>query len=240
MSRKYRCIILNQCSIHPNYNDIIKAARSTWFRNVPDNVIVLNYYGSSTGTDGKISVKPNGDMIINIPDLRKEYEDGVFDSRAEKFILALEYVNNNFDFDYVYRISCTSYINIDKMLRFLDNIRDNKIYCGCNNLYDYKISFNSGFHVMMSKDIVDSAVKNKEVFLKNKYLPEDVAFGKLIVHDLRLLDSENLDTQPMYVSHVNYRGVHANEVKKQQYPVFNYRLAPHLVDAWYKLHEKGE
>jgi hypothetical protein len=105
------------------------------------------------------------------------------DARGEKFIMALEYCLNNFEFDFIQRISCTSYVDIPKMVNYLNTIPKTKVYNGAKNMYNNEYYFISGHNVLMSKDTVETLVKHKNKYLALPY-PEDLATGRLLIHDL--------------------------------------------------------
>lgn len=123
------------------------------------------------------------------------------DSRGEKLILALEFCLNNFDFDFIHRICTTTYIDVYKMLSFLNKIQKTKIYNGARNLYNYEYYFVAGHCSLMSRDVVELLIKHKEEYLSLPY-PEDLAIGKIIIHDLKYTDfeSQNLGNNHFYTA----------------------------------------
>ena len=192
-----KIIILNQCTLDPLYNDVDKVMRETWQQVIHPNIKIINYYGSDTLRDKQCVYSPNDNkLIINVGDFKDNYTDKngneyEFDSRGEKFILALEYCLNNLEFDFIYRMSCTSYIDIFKMYDYIKTTpTKEKVYNGTFNMYDYKHYFVSGFNVIMSKDIVEQLINNKNQFLNLQY-PEDVATGMIIFDHLKYLEDFN-------------------------------------------------
>jgi hypothetical protein len=192
-----KIIILNQCTLDPLYNDVDKAMRETWQQVIHPNIRIINYYGSDTLRDKQCVYSPDSNkLIINVGDFKDNYIDEnrneyEFDSRGEKFILALEYCLNNLKFDFIYRMSCTSYIDIFKMYDYINTTpAKEKVYNGTFNMYNYKHYFVSGFNVIMSKDIVEQLINNKNQFLNLQY-PEDVATGMIIFDHLKYLEDFN-------------------------------------------------
>ena len=68
--------------------------------------------------------------------------------------MALEYCLKNFEFDYIQRISNTSYVDVEKMQLYLNKFSRSKVYNGARNMYNYQYYFVAGHDVIMSKDVV--------------------------------------------------------------------------------------
>ena len=110
-------------------------------------------------------------------------EHKIDDARGEKFVMALEYCLNNFEFDFIQRISCTSYVDVPKMADYVNTLSKTKVYNGAKNMYNHEYYFISGHNVLMSRDVVQLLVDHKKEYLSIAY-PEDLATGRLIIHDL--------------------------------------------------------
>jgi hypothetical protein len=66
------------------------------------------------------------DKYIYLKDVKNDYE-----SASHKQNLGLKYIYDNYNFDYVLTCVTDTYINIDKLLLFLDNLNvDDKLYIG--------------------------------------------------------------------------------------------------------------
>ena len=112
------------------------------------------------------------------------------DARSRKFIMALEYCLKNFEFDYIQRISNTSYIDVEKMQLYLNELPRIKIYNGARNMYNYQYYFVAGHDVIMSRDVVELLVNYKDIYLESQYL-EDLAAGKILIHDIKYVSFED-------------------------------------------------
>jgi hypothetical protein len=100
-------------------------------------------------------------------------------------------------------------------------------------MWEYKYFFTSGYHVMLSKDVVKAVVEHKNEYLK-LLLPEDIALGALITDTLKcasFLDNPDHDTSatPLGNSNFNYKNYDHTSV-------FNYRLNPSLGELLLEIH----
>ena len=213
-----KTIVLNQTTVNPGYSAIDQAAHDTWGSYKHEDVRVIHYYGkynnqlqptdkfSTLPSDGECLMIDN-DLIIgtydtNYPEnhpVRVGHDNShivyayggvprkIDDARGEKFIMALEYCLNNFEFDFIQRISCTSYVDVPKMADHINTLPKTKVYNGAKNMYNHEYYFISGHNVLMSRDVVQLLVDHKEEYLAIAY-PEDLATGRLIIHDLAYTD----------------------------------------------------
>lgn len=195
-----KILILIQGTFDKTYSDIEHVVRSTWYNDLgSDSMYAKFYYGafdnennliSESGVDIKkeqVIENSNGDIIVGCFDLLGNH----FDPRGEKFIRSLEYVYNSYEFDYILRVSNTSYIIPEKLEQYIENIPMHNFYDGARNLYNYKYFFVSGHNSLMSKDCVRKLIEIKEDFLNCRYL-EDVAVGYFLMHKLKYTSwSEN-------------------------------------------------
>ena len=235
-----KTIILNQATLDPSYSGVDKAMRLTWQNIEHPDVKIINYYGSDTSSDRQCNYYPDlNNLIINVGDNKDTYidENGSeyeFDSRGEKFVLALEYCLKNFEFDYIYRISCTSYIDVHKMYNYLSSLSREKVYNGCRNMYNSQHYFVSGFSVIMSRDVVEQLVNHKEELIKLKY-PEDVATGMMIFDHLKYL--ENFNNQDQSSTHVisNDIGNHPSLIHPST-SIFNFKFQKPYHDNFEIIH----
>jgi hypothetical protein len=200
-----KTIILNQGTLHPDYQSVDDLSYTTWGSTKNPNVKVINYYGkyeqngeltnkfSKLPEDGEVLLY-NNTMICGTYDFRYPSSHPQYiinqDARSEKFIMVLEYCLKNFEFDYIQRISNTSYVDVEKMQLYLNDLPRNKIYNGARNMYNYQYYFVAGHDVIMSRDVVELLVNNKHHYLKSPY-PEDLAVGKLLMHDIKYVSFED-------------------------------------------------
>jgi hypothetical protein len=200
-----KTIILNQGTLHPDYQNIDTLAHTTWGSTQNPDVKVINYYGKydyswdltnkflELPEDGEIIMGENNTMIIGTYDTTypptHPRHSIILDTRNEKFILALEYCVKNFEFDYIQRICNTTYVDVEKMQLYLNQLPRTKIYNGARNMYNYQYYFVAGHNAFMSRDVVELLVNYKDRYLESQY-PEDLAAGKIIMHDTGYVNFE--------------------------------------------------
>jgi len=145
-----------------------------------DNDLIIGTYDINYPSNHPVRVgHDNSHIIYAFGGIPKKIND----ARGEKFIMALEYCLNNFEFDFIQRISCTSYVDVSKMVNYINTLPKTKVYNGAKNMYNYEYYFISGHNILMSRDVVQLLVKHKKEYLAIAY-PEDLATGRLIIHDL--------------------------------------------------------
>jgi hypothetical protein len=145
-----------------------------------DNDLILGTYDTNYPTDHPVRVgHDNSPITYSYGGVDRKIDD----ARGEKFIMTLEYCLNNLEFDFIQRISCTSYVDVAKMMTYLNTLSKTKVYNGARNMYNSEYYFITGHNVLMSRDTVETLVKHKKEYLAIPY-PEDLATGRLIIHDL--------------------------------------------------------
>ena len=245
-----KTIILNQGTLHPSYQSVDNAAYNTWGSTQNPDVRVIHYYGKYNHyniltdrfpilpDDGNI-ILDNQTMVIGTYDTTYPSEhpryDIIPDARNEKFILALEYCLNNLEFDYIQRISTTSYVDVEKMQLYLNKLPRTKIYNGARNMYNYQYYFVSGHDVIMSRDVVELLVNYKDRYLASSY-PEDLAAGKLLMHDIGYVSFEDQSNDNFYDG-IPY-DINVSDIKLSLNPsVWCYRIGrrPEIFDHIHKL-----
>jgi hypothetical protein len=235
-----KIIILNQATIFHNYSQIDALSRTTWGLYKHPDVKCIHYYGAYDIDDrpvtgfpyipakGEVAMFDDDRMLVGTNDTHGPY----FDPRGEKMMLAYEYCLKHFDFDFILRICNTSYIDIEAMVKYFNSIRKERIYDGTRNLYNNEISFVTGFNSYLSRDTVEKVVEHKQDYLDIK-LPEDLALGKLIMHDLKYT---NFEDQPQIDIHVlaTEPGFKPDSFVGSER--FNYRFRSHTVDEYVAFH----
>lgn len=170
---------------------------ATWLRKLPENVKVFKIF--SDGSQGSSSYQNQTEVTnsyllqIDNPNLSNTtvVADGnrlVFPGVSgwagilQTTISALSYVNSNFEFDYVIRTNVSSYWNLQRLLEMLDRAPRNDLYMGViGKSYipklDAELEFISGAGIILSKDIVELILKNREQIESN--FIDDIALGIL-------------------------------------------------------------
>ena len=248
-----KTIILNQATLHPDYQGVDNKGKETWGTIINPDVRIIHYYGKYEldGTlttkfdtlpeDGEVLLYDENTLIIGTYDSTYPSEHPrhsiIPDARNEKFILALEYCLNNFEFDYIQRICNTTYVDVNKMSDYFDTLPRTKVYDGARNLYNYEIFFVAGHNAFMSHDVVNLLVQHKEDYLASPH-PEDLAVGEIIMHNLEYTSFDYLDTQySYYPTHFFITNETPETIELHGNPaVFCYRIKHHL-DIFDRIHE---
>lgn len=248
-----KTIILNQATLHPDYQGVDNKGKETWGSIVNQDVRIIHYYGKyeSNGelttkfdtlpADGECLLYDENTLIIGTYDNTYPSDHPrhsiIPDARNEKLILALEYCMNNFEFDYILRICNTTYVDVNKMADYFNTLPRTKVYDGARNLYNYETFFVAGHSVFMSRDVVNLLVQCKEDYLASSY-PEDLAVGQIIIHDLGYTSFDYLDTQySYYPSHFFVTTETSETISLHDNPaIFCYRIQ-HRLDIFDRVHE---
>jgi hypothetical protein len=146
------------------YDNLNKTIRETWYNDQVDGVETIFYYSSS------ISEMIGDELFI-------KSEEGI-ENLGHKVISSLEYVLDNIEFDYIFKMNCSSYLN-KKMLKdiLIDKPRNN-FYAGFMGTHD-GIKFVSGSGTILSRNLIQLIVDSKHDWNHN-YI-EDVSIGKLMM-----------------------------------------------------------
>lgn len=245
-----KVLIINQSTYHPGYSAIDLACKNTWGKTDSNDVKIINYYGNMDSIDGSISCnRPvfsktpgiyGNDLIVNTYDLYVT-PGGVdhTDFRPEKQILAMEHCVNNFEFEFLYKTNCVSYIDINNLLKYINGLANYKTYTG--SVWEENgpnPGFCSGNNVIMSRDVVEVAVKHKDDYLRmhNKYKTnkaEDVMMGSLLVLHLDYLNKlkRNIEAEQYDLRHRKFDEVYNKN------NIFNYLVFKDQSNLLYKIHE---
>ena len=243
-----KTIVLNQSTLHPEYSFVDAACRVTWGMEEHEHVKIFHYYGNVSSNGNTIEdvfscVPPKEGICIdkfnrlvqNITDrIDVSAKDKKEDKRGERLIGALEYCLNNFEFDYIYRTSVTSYIDINKLYNYTLLLNKEKIYNGPKYYLEdewwsmdpnWKASFVSSFNCIMSRDVVQTLINNKNLFL-NINAPEDIATGRVLVDNLKYINLKEQDINQTWTKC-------GREVEISQKEIIDFNLNPYVFN--YKL-----
>ena len=176
---KYKAIILvlaaegHTTSGYKSYDEIIKAIKETWATKTGDDILVLYYYGRQgepVHLEGNNLICGYKECIGNI---------------GLKTIQAFNFVNANYDYDYIVRCCAGSYINVDNLKKHLKDKPRTGFCSGIEGMYR-GIQYVSGSCYILSRDAVDVVTKNASNW--NHTHPDDVAIGQLLVNNGFKLD----------------------------------------------------
>jgi signal peptidase I len=163
MSNKKNVIILVLSHYEEPYVMLENCIKQTWSKTNLDNVNVIFYHGG-----GKESIK--GDKIVI------DYPEG-YHNIGHKTIRAFEILLQNNNFDYIFRTNSSSYVNIEKLVQYLDDKPLNNFYHGVIGRHN-DINFASGCGYFLSKDVVKKVVENKSNWPHQ--IIDDVAIAYLL------------------------------------------------------------
>jgi len=170
-----KVVILVMCSSDPNYKKLENSIKETWF-NIKNNDVEIIFYSDNEKVENKkeFPILIDNDLILPI-------NDGLF-NLGFKTIKAFEWVNDNYNYDYIYRSNLGAYVDSNNIIKFLDNKSKDKFYCGIIGKDSYylgrEITFASGSGYFLSKDLVEIVINNKHMWKHN--VIDDVALGELL------------------------------------------------------------
>ena len=105
-------------------------------------------------------------------------EDIIVPGNLKKTIKAFTEIKKKYIYNYILRTNISSFLIIDKLLKFKESLTPNKLYSGFLGKYNYDGSdlyFVSGTGIWFSPDMIDIIINNKDEF--NYDLIDDVSFG---------------------------------------------------------------
>jgi hypothetical protein len=223
-----KVILLNQCVVDPSYDEITQLQHELCLSKAPDNILVINYYGGLDINKNKYPQfidKPFNQLFQEngIWTLILECQDSVdhdkkFDPRGEKQLLAFEYCLNNIEFDFIFRINCTGYVNFKNLNGYIDKLPyTSPIYTGLQTAWSVvegDLSTMFYFVVsgccLISKDLVQLTSDNRDKYLeltsKGTSVDsfEDVCLGRLFNWELNL-STTKFESQPPFTKWLNYK-----------------------------------
>ncbi len=147
MSNRKNVIILVLSHYKEPYVMLENCIKQTWVKHNPDNVNVIFYHG---GVEEEVT----DDKIIT------NYSEGLHNI-GYKTIRAFEILLQNNNFDYIFRTNSSSYINIERLVEYLDDKPLDNFYHGMIGHHG-DINFASGCGYFISKDVVEKVVENKD------------------------------------------------------------------------------
>ena len=115
----------------------------------------------------------------------------------------LRYALENFEFDFLLRVTSTCYVDIPQLMRFLGTAQRNGLYAG--DVYTKrKVPFVGGAAILFSRDVVRRLVDNEESMRLDVH--EDVSYGELL--------SRRGIAQPTQIGRVDASGKPMREIVK--------------------------
>lgn len=160
---------------HTEYDHLVNSVKQTWAKNLPENYKLILNYGN-----GNKSVTYQIEDRVYSP-FREEWSNII-----KKTFDIFEYVKD-WEFDYILRCCCGTYINIQELTKIIENLPSSNCYWGLPLQYqndEYGIvEYATGSCYVISKDIIPVILNNKN---SCKTIIDDMETG-------RILKSNNID-----------------------------------------------
>ena len=187
--------------------------QTTWRNSAPDGIRIFRYIGTSPQsliwkfldklwfidkkiqlfTRGKVSIFSinfaisrrkwpisnvdfnNSEIITSVPDL--------YSFIGAKTLDAFDISIQEFEFDYIYRTNVSSYLDLIRLQKFVEDKPTNDFYAGLIGNHQ-GINFASGSGYFISRDLVIRVLQNRDLWDHN--LVDDVSLGKLLTQEFNV------------------------------------------------------
>lgn len=198
MKKKEILILVMYSGKYPS-NLILKFIKGTWAKNLPENVKLLFLQDSQKET------------FINNQHLNIDIRN--FDSSLnfvnQRFLEGLIYINKNFSFDLIYKVTTTCYLNINRLISYSNELSSD-VYSGplvkyppkIKNLEypqisknDKNVTYASGSGTFISKSYIELIEKYRHEYKLEFY--DDVSLGYFF-------ENFNIYPQETHISNLNY------------------------------------
>jgi len=168
-------ILILACKL-PTYLRLECAIDRTWNSIAHANINTYYYYGNSD---------------TEYHDYRNIYLQSREDLSyaTHRTLRCFDYCLNNFDFDYILRTNCSSYINKSLLYDFVKTL-PKTVYAGVVGVHN-GTQFASGAGMLISKNNIEYLVKNKDCI--NMNLIDDVAIGECLNKKNNILPLKRYD-----------------------------------------------
>jgi len=121
--QKFRLVIpIIACDKIEKYSNEIRRVNKTWGAKALEypEIKLIFFLGQEKTTEF------TGDLYVNLPGVNDDYT-----SATDKQYLGIKYMYDNFDFDFLYICAADAYVNIPKLLLYLNNFNPNdNLYIG--------------------------------------------------------------------------------------------------------------
>lgn len=165
MTRKIIILLLSSHKYPSPRNE--KIQQKTWINDAKKfDIEVINFIGGFPET------------AYEKPYLRLTSKDSIEDV-GYKTLESFEWCLENKEFDYIFRVNSSSYVNIEELIKYINSINSDYVYSGkIIDLDMLNISFISGSGIIFNKLTIKKIVNNKELW--DHSLIDDLAIGKLM------------------------------------------------------------
>lgn len=169
---KNKILILVLCS--RNYLSKIssRAQQSIW-RPYLSKFNVIHFIGNENVTSREvnyISKNSNNYLVVNTND---DYAN-----LAKKTLLAFEKIYEDYEFDYIFRTNTSSYINMEKFEKYIENNLEKLDYSGVTLKAAEGENIASGAGIFLSRSNIKRLIDSKTEF--DFSLPDDVAIARTL------------------------------------------------------------
>lgn len=164
------------------YEELLSASMRTCFSTEYEEIKTFFIFGRKKGDEY------TSEYLLEENNFYYNKEES-YELILEKTVSFFEFCLLNLNFDYIFRTHIGSYIDLPLMKKHFEslNLDIENVYCSYPGVYQGQ-PYGSGAGFLISKDLVELIVKNKEK-LKNGI--DDVEIGKLLITD----NKKNLDTR---------------------------------------------
>lgn len=180
------------------YQRCIRGIRATWGATARPNVDVFYVYGGQWAPtseemadisqvigqpapalpDGAVWV--DGDIILcGATDVR----DGQPDCILRKRLIAFDHLANRRGYDFVYTVCATSYVDVDRLARYVAGLPASGVYHGALHVHEETgYPFVSGASLLLSRDLARELADSAATILSRypETLPDDVVIGHFL------------------------------------------------------------
>jgi hypothetical protein len=174
---KYKCIILVASS---NIEEFYKEPRNIWkkYMNLNPDIKVFFVYGKNT-SEG-LQIENNIDLVY---DIEEKHKSSGF---LKKTLKAMEYINENYEYDYILRTNSTCFWDLNKLVYTLDELPKNNIYYGKKLDHEAATDFVSGSDYLLSKDVIKQLLDTQNDIDYNITEWDDVTLGYHLTNTLNI------------------------------------------------------
>lgn len=157
-----KLIILIICS---NNLNIYEKFIHMWLQYMNSHEHIKSFFIFGDGVDGSPVEEENN--VIRFP-IKETYIPGIL----QKTIAAFQYIDENYEYDYILRTNLSSFIILDRLYQYVQN-NEHIMYGGVSGG-----EFISGSGILMSKECNKMVLKNRNDI--NEFVIDDVAIGRLL------------------------------------------------------------
>lgn len=158
---------------------------------INNNIKIYLVFGNDVNIDDFSIIKNN----IIVANMKETYIPGIL----EKTVFGFEYIEDNMEYDYIFRTNLSSFIVHNNFQKFIEKLPNDNCYSGCkmilskNDQYykfiedkdkEKEITYVSGAGIVFSKDIIKYIIANSNKL--NKKVIDDVALGILLKERVNL------------------------------------------------------